>query len=209
MCIFNNMRGKELTVNEDCEAIELRRNQFVSVPEEVPKTIKHLDISDNLIREIDTAEFKNIEMLDLGYNLLQEHDSIRNETLKELYLMANDISAISESIKYCINLEKFDIATNRLREIENLKFITTNIKEIYLGANKISEFNINLNHLTNLKIVDLQFNNLKEFDCALLPESVDTLLLNNNRNLVTIKNTRKFKIFDYNDTKYAQTNKFS
>lgn len=202
--MFNNERDKEMNIKQDAVAIELRRNKLEKIPDGVPAEVLHLDISDNHVREIDTSKFTKIQMLDLGYNLLQNHDSIKNSTLTELYIMANDIRQVSKSLKYQTNLKKFDIAFNRLTNIDNLPCISETIEEIYLGANKISEFNLNLTHLKNLKVVDLQFNNLTEFDCALLPESVEVLMLNNNKNLEKLLKPREFRWLKTEDTKLVK-----
>ncbi|OQS54895.1 Ppp1r7 [Ecytonucleospora hepatopenaei] len=198
---FNNQRGKELVIDSNCKAFELRRNKLEKIPESLPSTLKYLDISDNLLKNIETERFTEIEVLDMGYNLLQDHDSIKNDTLSELYIMSNDIKEISKSLQYNKSLIKFDIAANRIFEISNLKFISEKIEEIYLGANKINNFNVDLTHLRNLKILDLQYNNLEEFDCSLLPKSVEILLLNNNKRLCKLKNQRAFKMLDLGDTK--------
>merc|ERR1712131_574848 len=115
-----------------------------------------------------------------------------------------DIENISTSLKHLKNLVKFDIASNRISDIKELKYLNEKVEEIYLGANKINEFNVDLTHLKNLKILDLKFNKLSEIDLNLIPKSVHTLLLNNNPQLKVIKNNdREFKILDCNDTEIA------
>lgn len=199
--IFNNRHGELLKITKKYKAIELRRNQLKTIPDILPENIEYLDISDNLIQAPNIEKFTSLKVLDLGYNLLLNHNSIKNKSLVELYLMSNDILEISSSIIHLTNLKKFDIANNRISNLDILHYISPTIEELYLGNNKIKEFTCNLTHLTRLRVLDLQFNNLTEFDCSLLPSSVEVLLLNNNYNLKLIKNKRFFELIDTEETK--------
>lgn len=199
--IFNNRYNEPLKITKKYKAIELRRNQLKLIPDILPDDIEYLDISDNLIRTPNIEKFTNLKVLDIGYNLLLNHDSIKNKSLIELYLMSNDILEISSSIMCLTNLKKFDIANNRISNLDILEYISPTIEELYLGNNKIKEFTCNLTHLTQLRVLDLQFNNLSEFDCSLLPSTVKVLLLNNNCNLKVIKNKRTFELIDIEETK--------
>ncbi|ORD94634.1 PP1R7 [Enterospora canceri] len=196
----NNMRDSPIMIGKEYKAISLRRNQLKEIPKDVCDTVEYLDVSDNLIGNVDVSRFSGIDVLDLGYNLLKHFDSITNPTITELYLMANDISVIPPSIKDLHKLKKFDIANNRLKEIENLKDLPESIEELFIGANGLKWFEVDLRSKTKLKLVDLQYNKLTEFDCDLLPDSVETLLLNNNTGLKVVKNIRKFKMLDLSDT---------
>ncbi|KAL6122577.1 Ppp1r7 [Nucleospora cyclopteri] len=204
-CFHVNKRDEKLVINRDVQAAELRRNQFEAIPEEIPDTIEYLDLSDNLIKKVNSERFTEIKVLDLGYNLLQEHDCIKNDSLEELYLMANDIQHISSSIKHLKRLKKIDIASNRILNADIIADLPLSIEEIYLGANKINRFNCDLSHLINLKILDLQFNDLTEINVDLLPSNLHTLLLNDNPNLKNLFNLKKdFKILDLLNTKVAK-----
>ncbi|ORD98136.1 PP1R7 [Hepatospora eriocheir] len=205
------MVSDKLKINPKIKAVDSKKLQLKEIPAAIHENVECLDISDNLIKNVVTDKFKNILILDLGYNLLQNHDDIKNKSLKELYLMANDILSISESIAFHTRLEKFDIAANRITDIKNLSLISKNIKEIYLGANKITDFNIDLSEYENLHTLDLQYNKLKTIDFNLLPINLKQLLINNNKDLVEIKNRENLKsleLFDSSNTKLEHPEKF-
>jgi Leucine-rich repeat (LRR) protein len=186
----------------DVLAVDVRRNKISQISLEHIPQIEYLDISDNLIRSIGALSgLSRLTVLDAAYNLLSRISPLDLPSLKELYLMSNDILEI-EHMNFK-NLEKLDMANNNIKKIENLKCLQ--LKELYLGANKIIEIE-NIRHLSGLKILDLQFNAIETVDCAELPRSLEILLLQGNSNLHSIKNLdflENLKILGIKNTKLA------
>lgn len=169
--------------------IDLRRNKLKSVSFENNDKIKFLDISDNIIKSLDSLNnLNNLEILDASYNVLTCIPLLNLSSIQEIYLISNDIEKI-ENINFN-NLKKLDLAGNAIEKIENIN--STSLQELYLSSNKIDKIQ-NLMSLKNLKILDLQFNQLKEVDCAHLPPSLEILLLQNNPSLKIIKGVHLLK----------------
>ncbi|KAF9764840.1 Protein phosphatase 1 regulatory subunit 7 [Nosema granulosis] len=171
-------------IDSDVTHVDLRRNDIKEIKFGRNTNLQYLDLSDNRIRKMESFEnLPNLRILDMSYNLF-ENISLPPLKLKELYLICNDIYKI-ESLDLG-DLEKLDLAVNNIEIIENLESCR-GLKELYLGSNNIKEMG-DLSFLTNLSILDLQNNKLEEIDCSLLPKSLTTLLVSDNRNLKNIKN---------------------
>lgn len=192
-------------IAKETRVLDIKRNKLESIHFPQDSELTYLDVSDNLIQTMEPVSgLKYLEVLDFGYNLLKEIPQLDLPSLKELYLMSNDISEI-KNLNFP-NLEKIDVANNDIETLENIT--CTNISEAYFGANKISAL-CDLTHLTNLKILDLQYNKLYEIDCTLIPQSVEILLLNNNKSLHEISNIDhliNLKMLGVKNTKISDIN---
>lgn len=201
--------NKRLTVFPDIaketRILDIKRNRLKSIHFPQDSQLVYLDVSDNLIDTMKpVSELKYLEVLDFGYNLLKEIPPLDLPSLRELYLMSNDIEEI-KNLDFP-NLEKLDVANNDIKVLENIN--CTNITEAYFGANKISSL-VDLTQLTNLKILDLQYNKLYEVDCIHLPQSIEILLLNNNKSLYKICNIDhlvNLKMLGVKNTKIGDVN---
>lgn len=166
-------------------AVDVRRNKITTIRFDPENSIEYLDISDNLIKDISPASgLCKAKVLDCSYNLLESIPVLDLESLRELYLISNDIAKI-ENIRFS-SLEKLDLANNEIRRIENID--SPGITELYLASNKITTVE-NLAHLPSLKILDLQYNDIEEIDCRALPKTLEILLLQGNTSLRKITNT--------------------
>lgn len=174
---------------EGIKYLDIRRNKLKKLDIPNNSTVEYLDASDNLIRDLENiSALKSLKILDLGYNLITKIPYFKIDTLEELYMMANDIFKI-ENIEFP-SLKKLDLANNEIKILENI--FSAELEEIYLGANDINKI-ADMNHLKSLTILDLQYNKLKELDCALLPKSIEVLLLQENKDLKFIRNLGRLK----------------
>lgn len=171
------------------KSVDVRRNRIetISIPKDC--MIEALDISDNLIRSLESVSGTHtLEVLDAGYNLIEELPDLDLPNLRELYLMSNDVARLG-NVNFQM-LEKLDVANNDIKVLEKLN--CPNLLEAYFGANQISTLQ-DMNDLRLLKILDLQYNKLEELDCALIPESLEVLLLQGNKMLKNIRNLEKLR----------------
>lgn len=174
-------------IPEDARAVDIRRNNLVELRFSESNNVEYLDASDNKIADISNLEIlKSLVILDCSYNLIQAIPSLHLNSLKELYLIANDIQVI-ENIRYP-SLIKLDLANNEIKIIENIE--TPRLEELYLANNQISSLS-DLTYLKYLRILDLQYNDISTIDCMLLPDSLEILLLQGNKQLSSIKNKEK------------------
>lgn len=200
--VFMNKQGlTEIPpISSQVMVLECRRNVIDTLAFPENSLLEQLDISDNKIKSIEPVNgLKNLKTLDAGYNLIQHIPKLDLPELKELYLMSNDISRIENM---CFpEVIKCDFANNDLTVLEGIG--CPKLEEGYFGANSLTTIT-SLEHLKSLKVLDLQYNKLDEFDCDLLPENVEVLLLNNNKNLSSIKNLErlgKLKLLGIKNTK--------
>lgn len=202
--ILNKMKLTDFPlIPSDIKTFDVRRNSISTMVFPENCQLEQLDASDNVIKSLDPISgLKQLKILDIGYNLIIHIPLLDLPSLKELYLMSNDITKI-ENMNFN-ELIKLDLANNDIRSLEGVN--CPKLEEIYLGANKIDQL-INLKHLQFLKILDLQYNKLDEFDCSLLPESIETILLNNNKGLKKITNLEclpSLKLLGIKNTKIGE-----
>lgn len=202
---------------------KIKKIGFKNNPKELPNLLK-LDLSDNLITEIvDFRDLHNLKVLDLSFNLLTDFPEYFSNA-EEVYLHCNDIC---DSENYCIicekdgincedehkkemksqsidlkitnhNLKKFDIASNSLHKIPEIN--ASNLIEFYAACNHLTEIPKNFkNSHKKLKVLGLESNHFTSLDCADLPESLESLLLSENKNLKEIKNLDLLKNLTYLD----------
>lgn len=203
--VFLNKKGiKDFPpISSEVKHLEARRNMIESLAFPKDSELEYLDISDNVISSMSPISgLKRLRILDMGYNLIQHIPKLELPALKEFYLMSNDICRI-ENMNFK-GLAKCDLANNELETLDGIECL--NLEEGYFGANQISHIP-DLRHLKELKILDLQYNKLDEIDCALLPEKLEVLLLNNNKGLTKIRSLgrlRNLKLLGIKNTKVTE-----
>lgn len=174
-------------------SIILYRNKITCIPP-LNNKIESLDLSDNLIKDISNVnQITSLKCLDVGYNLLSSI-SISLHNLNELYLLCNDINNIK--CLDCPNLKKLDVGCNLINSLHHFKDLK-NLEEFYVGNNKISKDLKYLKGLSKLKVLGVQNNFLEEVDCLDLPETLETLLLSENRKLRGLFNIQMLKNLKY------------
>lgn len=166
------------------KGVDLRRNQLTEVVISDGNTIEYIDISDNKIRRIEPlAALHSARVIDCSYNLIDCIPPLGTNSLREFYLISNDIARL-ENLSFPLLL-KLDAANNDIRAIENLD--APLLEELYLPGNKITTAE-NIGHLTRLRILDLQYNRIERLDCRSIPQSVEILMLQGNACLRSIEN---------------------
>lgn len=189
--LFLTQKGLETMPNipENIKMLDIRRNKLPDLRIPKDSCIEYIDASDNLIQSLDNISgISTLQILDVGYNLISSLPKLELPELREFYIMSNDIQEI-KNINFQ-KLQKIDMANNEIETLESLD--SPELVEAYFGANKISKVQ-NISKLIKLKILDLQFNELKELDCECLPSNIEVLLVNDNRELETIKNIQNLK----------------
>lgn len=187
-------------IGKNVKVLEARRNKIKDIKLPDSSELESIDVSDNLIKEIDA--FNNLDklkVLDVGYNLIKRIPYLCLPALQELYVMSNDISSIS-GLNFP-TLLKLDVANNDLKEVGDLE--CPKLLEAYFGANRIREIK-GFTNLSSLEILDLQYNCLEEIDCRQLPKSLKYLFLNNNMNLKKVENIEhleELKVLGLKNTK--------
>ncbi|KAM0681204.1 U2 small nuclear ribonucleoprotein A' [Glugoides intestinalis] len=187
-------------IGEKVRILEARRNRLENIKLPTNSELETIDVSDNLIKEMDAFnDLNRLKVLDVGYNLIKRIPELRLPALQELYVMSNDISSISGlSLP---TLLKLDVANNDLKELKDLG--CPKLLEAYFGANRIREIE-GFTKLSTLEILDLQYNCFEEIDCLQLPKSLKYLFLNNNMNLTKVKNIEhleELKVLGLKNTK--------
>lgn len=186
---------------ETVEAILFRNSiKKINFKSTYPQLV-NLDLSDNKIEKIENLDMiPNIKIIDLSFNLIKDVGIISLDFLEELYLISNDLREIPKID--CPRLRKLDLANNSICEIKNLDNLQ-NLEELYLANNKICRIN-NLEGLDRLRIVGLQNNVFRSIDCCDLPESIENIHLDENRELCEIVNCdclKRLKLIEVEKTK--------
>jgi len=120
-----------------------------------------------------------LKILDMSYNVIREMDPVRFcPNLVELYLANNKIKTLS-GLKNLSCLKKIDLGANRLRKMDELSGLT-NLEELWLGKNKIEKIE-GISSLTKLRRLDVQSNRLTSVENLLAQtETLEELYLAHN-----------------------------
>lgn len=170
------------------------RNNFdeIPCPRNISKTSKFLDLSSNFLTRIPKwiILLKNLESLNLAKNQIslthQDCEILSSlSNLKELNLHTNSINCVSKSFVRCLKLmsqlEKLDLSTNTISDMNPLTEGNFGLKQLQLSGNKLTEIPLNIITLQNLEKFYVGFNKISYLPPSLfhLP-NLQTLALNNN-----------------------------
>jgi Leucine-rich repeat (LRR) protein len=161
--LITNMDGDGLKGFEALELLELYDNQIpaLSLPSNLGKTLLVLDMSFNVIRDMEPIAACPL--------------------LREVYLANNKISKMA-GLEPLVHLQKLDLGANRIREISESQLVgcKDSLTELWLGKNKINKIQ-GLQHLQCLKRLDVQSNRLTRVESiATLADTLQELYLASN-----------------------------
>lgn len=160
-CRISSVDSLKLDRFTKLERLCLRQNliQEPSFPENLNRTLKDLDLYDNLISHIRGLDgLLQITSLDLSFNKIKHIKRVNHlKTLTDLYFVQNKIQTI-ENLEDLPLLRNLELGGNRIREIQGLETLTA-LEELWLGKNKITQLK-GLDSLSNLKILSIQANRL-------------------------------------------------
>jgi len=107
---------------------------------------------------------ETLKTLDMSYNVIRDMDPVKFcPNLVELYLANNKLKTIS-GLKHLSSLRKIDLGANRIRVMDESELSgLTNLEELWLGKNKIEKID-GLSSLTKLRCLDVQSNRLTTVD---------------------------------------------
>mmetsp|Transcript_17244 Transcript_17244/g.23966 ORF Transcript_17244/g.23966 Transcript_17244/m.23966 type:complete len:506 (-) Transcript_17244:27-1544(-) len=142
--------------------------------------LSELNMYDNLIDSMPSVPFqlKNLESLQLGRNSFKSFPYSKHVTnapnlaealpkLKKLYIEANQIAFLHESIGQLTTLEVLDISSNKITDLSALVPLAQ-LQQLLLALNRIKEVPDPLWQNENLKHIDVSYN-----DIAVIPEHLD------------------------------------
>jgi len=183
----------ELKQLNNLEEINLE-NTKISRVENLPMFTQSLCLSDNNIERIKKDEIpKSVKILDLSYNLLREVDL--DDGLEELNISGNesiDTIVIPESVEVFIATDcqfddififsKLNFSTSlrvlNLSDnfISSVAYLPDTIEDLNLDNNKISE--INVSRMSNLRVLNLANNIIASIEG--IPHSLEEINLSDN-----------------------------
>nr|CAB3266362.1 slit homolog 1 protein-like [Phallusia mammillata] len=181
------------------------------------KYLKHLQLSDNKLKSLD-SEFSSlwgIHYLDVKRNQLSyvSPQSLNMALkLKELDLSRNFLSTISKFVfKNLLELAILDLHENQLETLENGMLDNANfLQKLYLQGNRLKRVkNTTFRYNENLDHVDLSSNYIGfiEDNTFAYASKLDTLLLNKNRletvTKLTFSATTNLKILQLSDNRIS------
>lgn len=178
VCSYCTSLEDALVKPEEVTHLDLRAQGYQTLPDRLEEFInlKTLDLSENLINEIDFKKYSwpSLEKLNLSYNPGINTIELTNigkamPSLKSLDLSHCNAMVLSPSISELEELQTLDLSNNSFvfipTELEKLK----NLKSLKVNANKLTSADFLLN-LWNLEYLDISANqklNLREVVTAL------------------------------------------
>jgi len=154
------------------------------------KKLELFELYDNQIEYLDELGYdasdeqnagETIKTLDMSYNVIRDMEPVRFcPNLVDLYLANNKIKVIS-GLEHLTNLRKIDLGANRIRKIDPDQFANlVNLEELWLGKNKIEKIE-GLSNLKKLRRLDVQSNRLTSVENLIgLEDTLEELYLAHN-----------------------------
>lgn len=172
--MLNNLSGEipvSLLGNANLERLDLRCNQFLSIPESIGnlENLCFLGLASNNFTTIPKSigNLKNLFFLDLGYNQITNPlpETIGElPLLEELHLEYNKLTKIDDALFNLQNLKTLNLCGNQIvGKIPEALSKLTNLEVLNLSWNKIeSMFPLSIFELTKLRELDLAVNNISD-----------------------------------------------
>lgn len=135
------------------------------------KELELLELYDNMVDELSClkdgeggAPGTTLKTLDISYNVIRDMQPVEFcPNLTELYIANNKLKTMT-GLKGLTKLRKLDLGANRIRimEVDQLSGLV-NLEELWLGKNKIEKIQ-GLEKLTKLRRLDIQSNRLTQIE---------------------------------------------
>jgi len=158
----------------------VRKFQKLQVLELYDNQVENLDeLGDDESEEQNAGE--TIKTLDMSYNVIRDMEPVRFcPNLVELYLANNKIKVIS-CLQHLTTLRKIDLGANRIRKMDSEQFENLiNLEELWLGKNKIENIE-GISNLKKLRRLDVQSNRLTSIENLVgLEDTLEELYLAHN-----------------------------
>lgn len=189
--------SNDLSLLENLEIIDLTGNKLTTFPQDIElPTLKILNLSKNLLTELDSLCFATITELQAAENCIQIicFDTLSpTGALVRLSLSKNKIRTIIPPSVYQNSLLYLDLSDNVLDEFDCAPF--PNLETLILHHNRIKDVR-NLASLTKLRVLDLSYNRIQnDPHCfELFSISGDKDILNDLKNKRVFANLREINL---------------
>ena len=144
-----------------------------------------LDLSNNNLGRIPKSLrfLRNLKSLDLSHNLITDLEDLSLSQLWRLDLSGNKISNISgKALQELISLQILDLSDNKIEEVERGAFdFTKLIRAVRLDTNYLTRMDNLFHQLPNLTWLNISNNQIEMFDYAMVPRNLLWLDLHKNR----------------------------
>ena len=184
----NKITSFKCNKNDNVAILNLNHNKLKELPNTNDlQTLNELYLIDNEIQTIDQSKlhsqlrvlhlasnkisvfpevgisYKELKELNLSNNGLSSlpsnvFSSLIN--LRKLYMAANNLSNLPQSIGFLLQLQELDLSHNKFTDFPQLLLHLTHLTNINLTNNLITQLPKNMSQLTNLQIIDLSCNNI-------------------------------------------------
>lgn len=149
-------------------------NKLRAVPEDIPSSVRHLDLSQNRISKIHGSNFKDLRALtnlDLKHNKIAAIDKgafAHLSSLQVLNLNNNHLVKLQDDLFVGLsNLTMLRLVNNNIKTVESSSFkALASLKVLDLANNKLSRLasvRLIVQHLPNLKELRIKANSLHSF----------------------------------------------
>ena len=177
---------KGCTNDAFCDILEIDKIREIRILNspiyKIPKNqslVKNLTLKNCLISDIhNISTYKTLEELDLSYNVIEEIDGVQElKILNTLNLSNNKIMDI-QFLKDVISIKDIDLSYNKIREtdaLSSLKFV----EELNISNNEIASV-LNFSMLRYIKKLDCSFNNILTLEPMVNNTSIQEIHANDN-----------------------------
>ena len=173
------------------QTLDLSYNQINNIDNAPILKMNHLwrlQLSDNMLQNISVGLFKNLKSLqivDLSNNAIDEvergaFDS--NEKLQAIRLDGNNLKTMDGLFQNLAHLTWLNISSNHISEFD-YALVPRSLHWLDLSNNRIKELGnyFDLTGEVALGVLDVSFNSIRQLGPSSIPDSIQTLLLNDNQ----------------------------
>ena len=173
------------------QTLDLSNNQISSIVDASflkMNSLWRLQLNGNALKNVTVGLFKNmksLQILDLSYNTIQyiEKGSLdSNQKLQAVRLDNNRLTRMDGLFQNLQNLIWLNVSDNSIGEFD-YAFLPLNLKWLDMSHNRIVELGNYFDFTGDLSLteLDVSFNSLTQLGPHNLPDSIETLLVNDNK----------------------------